>query len=454
VPGTIILPASVDVSSLDTRLLGRVKVLDSGGAVIDPAKEHATAANPSSARLSDGTSYLGTTAGRLQVADGGVSLGVQAPAASPVAVRMSDGAAYFDPRIVDTELPAAAALADGAANPTSPMVGANGLLFNGATWDRMPTASQAHGSATAPAAAMMVFDSTSSTYSRVRTMAADGLAIAAQVPALGLALYNGTNYDRLRGDASGMLVHGDVDHDAVNTLKNEQIAGHASPVDVPPASVSAAGDRVRAWFDRSGAQIVRRRKIRETYTAVFRLAETTARLDQTFTQVANTTKQWATLHHTAGATKEVRLQKCVVWITGWTTVAMQAVLELRQISAAPATGNPAITPTPRRRGGTAAEAVALYLPTTAGTEANANSPLAHIPFDYGIMGAVSTANPLAGLEYGPGSLLLYDSSQEDDEAMPPVLPVGTLDGWAVCLRSVGAPVVRLTCMMVFTEEIP
>ena len=36
----------------------------------------------------------------------------------------------------DTELPAAAALADGAANPTTPIAGAGKLLFNGATWDR------------------------------------------------------------------------------------------------------------------------------------------------------------------------------------------------------------------------------------------------------------------------------------------------------------------------------
>ncbi|MFO0929156.1 MAG: hypothetical protein U0736_19390 [Gemmataceae bacterium] len=38
----------------------------------------------------------------------------------------------------DTELPAAAALADGASNPTTPTVGAAELLFNGSTWDRRP----------------------------------------------------------------------------------------------------------------------------------------------------------------------------------------------------------------------------------------------------------------------------------------------------------------------------
>jgi len=39
---------------------------------------------------------------------------------------------------VDTELPAAAALTDNFANPTVPGVGAFGMLWDGATWDRMP----------------------------------------------------------------------------------------------------------------------------------------------------------------------------------------------------------------------------------------------------------------------------------------------------------------------------
>lgn len=41
---------------------------------------------------------------------------------------------------VDTELPAAAALADGLSNPTTPMDGACLLVFNGATWDRLRAA--------------------------------------------------------------------------------------------------------------------------------------------------------------------------------------------------------------------------------------------------------------------------------------------------------------------------
>ena len=56
--------------------------------------------------------------------------------------------------------------------------------------------------------------------------------------------------------------------------------------------------------------------------------------------------------------------------------------------------------------------------------------------------------------YGRGGIVLYDASLEDDEVMPPVLPVGTLDGWAVVARMTGATVVRAVVMFKFTEEIP
>lgn len=247
-----------------------------------------------------------------------------------------------------------------------------------------------------------------------------------------------------------VTANGDVDHDAANTLKNIQVAGHASPCDVPPASVSANGDRARIWVERTGAIIVRNRKIRETYTAVFRLAEAAVRLDQTFTQVANTNKQWATIYHAVGATKEVDLVRLVCYITAW-SVATQAVLELRELTGgtAPATGNPAITPKPRRVGGTAAEVTCLYLPTTQGTETAVNSPLASIIIDEGVMGAASIVNPLPNQE-----IVLYDGSKEDDESLLPTLPVGTAGGWAVMLRAVGAPAVRMTVVATFTEEIP
>jgi hypothetical protein len=40
--------------------------------------------------------------------------------------------------VIDSEMPAAAALGDNAANPTAPAVGAFGMLWDGAAWDRAP----------------------------------------------------------------------------------------------------------------------------------------------------------------------------------------------------------------------------------------------------------------------------------------------------------------------------
>jgi len=85
------------------------------------------------------------------------------------------------PLPIDTELPAAAALANGDANPTTSRIGANLLIWNGVTWDRLRD----------------TFDN------------ADG------IPAVGSGLlrvanhnyaWNGTLWDRMRGTiASGLL---------------------------------------------------------------------------------------------------------------------------------------------------------------------------------------------------------------------------------------------------------
>jgi hypothetical protein len=58
---------------------------------------------------------------------------------------------------VDTELPAAAALADAAANPTAPAVGAFSMVWNGATWDRL-TGSAGNGVETQGSVANAVAD--------------------------------------------------------------------------------------------------------------------------------------------------------------------------------------------------------------------------------------------------------------------------------------------------------
>lgn len=94
---------------------------------------------------------------------------------------------------VDSELPAAAALADNAANPTAPAVGAFGMLWDGATWDRAPGNS-----------------------------------------------------------AGGAYSQGPVANDGVIAGNPLMSGGRAS--DATPTAVSADGDAVWAWNDRRGAR--------------------------------------------------------------------------------------------------------------------------------------------------------------------------------------------------------
>jgi hypothetical protein len=78
-----------------------------------------------------GAKSLVTGSIALPVGDAGGSLTVDN--AGTFAVQAAQSGSWT----VDTELPAAAALADAAANPTTPLMGACLLAFNGSTWDRL-----------------------------------------------------------------------------------------------------------------------------------------------------------------------------------------------------------------------------------------------------------------------------------------------------------------------------
>lgn len=110
----------------------------------------------------DGTNWdrIRADGGSIFIQDGGNSITV-------------DGSVSIS-GAVDTELPAAAALADGAANPTTPMVGANLLGWNGTTWDRVYTV-------------------------------ADGAAVAAGTKGFLALGTDGTNYQVLATNASGHI---------------------------------------------------------------------------------------------------------------------------------------------------------------------------------------------------------------------------------------------------------
>lgn len=107
---------------------------------------------------------------------------------------------------VDSELPAAAALADAAANPTVPTVGAANLLYNGATWDRVrgDTANGLDVDVTRVSGTVTV-DSELPAAAALADAAANPT-----VPTVGAAnlLYNGATWDRIRGDTANGL---DVD---------------------------------------------------------------------------------------------------------------------------------------------------------------------------------------------------------------------------------------------------
>lgn len=80
-----------------------------------------------------GTDYVLGVNLRLSASGGSIeALGQKVAVASIPVVLASDQGAIT----VDTELPAAGALADGATNPTTPLVGAANLVFNATTWDR------------------------------------------------------------------------------------------------------------------------------------------------------------------------------------------------------------------------------------------------------------------------------------------------------------------------------
>lgn len=62
-------------------------------------------------------------------------------------------------------------------------------------------------------------------------------------------LYNGSTWDRQRGDTTGTYVVGNVAHDAVNSGNPVGMGGYAS--DTRPTDV-AVGDRVNAWMSLAG----------------------------------------------------------------------------------------------------------------------------------------------------------------------------------------------------------
>lgn len=191
--------------------------------------------------------------------------------------------------------------------------------------------------------------------------------------------------------------------------------------------------------------IYQQRRVLNTYTAVFRLAARPYAISKTFT--AGSRFQFATIHHAATAVKTVKLKRVEVALES-SSVAGITMADLVRITAAPATGNPAITPSPTNPANAAAEATCLTLPTTAGTEGALHSTL---EWNLGITGAASVVSPPPALNW----YTLWPQTQgasEADENQFPTIRSGVLEGFAVTLDCNAASVVKGYVVIEFTEE--
>lgn len=140
----------------------------------------------------------------------------------------------------DTELPAAAALADNTANPTVPAVGSFLMGFDGTNWDRV----------------------------RVGTPSIDGVAAASFPSLLALSVgyaFDGSDFDRIRleGSLLGLTVGGSVAHDAADA--GNPISQGLNARTTNPTAV-ADGDRVRAIGDDLGRPVVVLNQVRDLVT--------------------------------------------------------------------------------------------------------------------------------------------------------------------------------------------
>lgn len=215
-----------------------------------------------------------------------------------------------------------------------------------------------------------------------------------------------------------------------------------------PSAVSADGQAVPFSLDRQGVIWTRARQM-ASYAAAYRLANATAgQLSLTFTFVANTDKQLATIYHANTAAKIVKIRRVSLVVS--TGAAGVFNFEIKPLSAttAPATGNPAITPGKFDPADAGAEATCLALPTTAGSLVGTDSPVS-ASFEWNAATAVATANP-AGLS--EQEIVLYDSMIAGPEIKPLIMRAATAEGYAVVGRCTAAVALRFSVLITFTEE--
>lgn len=187
------------------------------------------------------------------------------------------------------------------------------------------------------------------------------------------------------------------------------------------------------------------RRILTTYTAVYRLAARPYALSNAFGAAGR--KQYATIHHAATAVKTVKLKRVEIALES-SSAAGLVVADLVRITTAPATGNPAITPSPTNPANAAAESTCLALPTTAATEGALHSM---IEWNMGITGSGSTVNPPPGLNWYTLWPQTQGASEADENQFPTIRP-GILEGFAITLDASAALTAKGFVVIEFTEE--
>lgn len=108
---------------------------------------------------------------------------------------------------VDSELPAAAALADGSANPTVPSIGSFLNVYNGTTWDRVKGAKASVSSISSGAvhSASVRYNGTDFSVDNAASNVGDANSGAGSASRANL-LFNGSNFDRARNNVEGALL--------------------------------------------------------------------------------------------------------------------------------------------------------------------------------------------------------------------------------------------------------
>jgi len=217
-----------------------------------------------------------------------------------------------------------------------------------------------------------------------------------------------------------------------------------APVAEPTAVT--AGQPVAPWHGLRGEYITRVRRV-NTYSANYRLATVAGRNDLNFAFTANTDKQVATLHHAASATKLVRIHRVAVVMMA-NTVAGVLAIDLRRITSAPATGNPAITPMPHNSTNPATECTALALPTTGGTDVTPDRSYSITTLNLAAFAATASVGANQGM------VELLNQGDLGDSAQSIELQPGTLEGVAVWMRHTAASTNNFYVRIVYTEETP